>query len=261
MKRRNFIKTTAATALTATSIGTVSAKGQAMPAATQQIYELRVYTLKRGGGLNRLNNYLSSALIPALNRYGCPAVGAFKEMADPEPTKIFLLIPYISMEHFGGVGEFLSEDEEYQKAENDYRMIPQENTVYTRFDTYLMRAFAVMPELEAPKKESRIFEMRTYEGYSEDAVRRKVKMFNEGELPIFLETGLHPVFFGHLLAGPAMPALTYMLHFKDMEERDANWDEFRTHPDWKALSSEEQYANSVSNIIRRFLLPLDFSQV
>lgn len=261
MKRRNFIKTTAATALTATTIGAASAKDQAMPAATQQIYELRVYTLKRGGGRNRLTNYLSSALIPALNRYGCPAVGVFEEMSAPEPTKIYLLIPYISMEHFGGVGEFLSEDEDYQQAEDDYRMIPQENTVYTRFDTYLMRAFAVMPELEAPKKESRIFEFRTYEGYSEDAVRRKVKMFNEGELPIFLKTGLHPVFFGHLLAGPAMPALTYMLHFKDMEERDANWKDFIAHPDWKKMSSMEEYANTVSNIIRQFLVPLDISQV
>lgn len=261
MKRRNFIKTTAATAITATTIGTAAANNAASPVATQQIYELRVYTLKRGGGLNRLTNYLSSALIPALNRYGCPTVGVFKEMSDPEPTKLYVLIPYISMEQFGGVGEFLTEDEEYQKAEETYRMIPQDNTVYTRFDTYLMRAFAVMPELEAPKKETRIFEFRTYEGYSEDAVRRKVKMFNEGELPIFLETGLHPVFFGHLLCGPSMPALTYMLHFKDMEERDANWKAFIDHPDWKALSGEEQYANTVSNIIRRFLLPLDISQV
>ncbi|PHN07346.1 NIPSNAP family protein [Flavilitoribacter nigricans] len=261
MKRRNFIKTTAATAITASTIGTAAASNQSAPVATQQIYELRVYTLKRGGALNRLTSYLSSALIPALNRYGCPTVGVFKEMSAPEPTKIYLLIPYVSMEHFGGVGEFLSEDEDYQQAEKDYRMIPQDNTVYTRFDTWLMRAFSVMPEMKAPKAESRIFELRTYEGYSEDAVRRKVKMFNNGELPIFLETGLHPVFFGHLLSGPEMPALTYMLTFKDMEERDANWKAFIDHPDWKELSGLEEYANSVSNIIRRFLLPLDISQV
>lgn len=261
MKRRNFIKTTAATALTAGSVGTAIAANPSHNLAEQQIYELRIYTMKRGGGLNRLTGYLSNALIPALNRYGCPAVGVFKEMADPEPTKIYLLIPYISMEHFGGVGEFLGEDEQYLEAEKEYRMIPQENTVYTRFDAYLMRAFEVMPELKAPAKEPRIFELRTYEGYSEDAVRRKVKMFNNGELPIFLKTGLHPVFFGHLLSGPAMPALTYMLHFKDMEERNANWKAFIDHPDWKALSGLEEYANSVSNIIREFLLPLDISQI
>lgn len=261
MKRRNFIKTTAATALTATTIGAASAKGQDAPLATQQIYEMRIYTMKRGGGTNRLRDYLSSALIPALNRYGCPAIGVFTEMTAPQPTKIYVLIPYISMEHFGGVGEFLSEDEAYQEAEKDYRMIPQDNTVYTRFDTYLMRAFEAIPEMKVPDQESRIFELRTYEGYSENAVQRKVKMFNEGELPIFLKTGLHPVFFGHLLTGPAMPALTYMLTFKDMEERDANWKDFIDHPDWKKMSSMEEYANTVSNIIRVFLLPHDISQV
>lgn len=261
MKRRNFIKTTAAGALTATAIATATAGNEQAPVADQQIYELRIYTMKRGGSLNRLRQYLSSALIPALNRYGCANIGVFNEMANPEPTKIYVLIPYISMEHFGGVHEFLSGDEDYQTAEETYRMIPVENTIYARFDAYLMRAFEVMPAMKVPKQEERIFEMRTYEGYSEDAVRRKVKMFNNGELPIFQKTGLHPVFFGHLLSGPAMPALTYMLTFKNMEERDANWKAFIDHPEWKELSGLEEYANAVSNIIRVFLLPLDISQV
>jgi hypothetical protein len=52
-----------------------------------------------------------------------------------------------------------------------------------------------------------------------------------------------------------------MLHFKNMEERDANWKAFIDHPDWKKMSSMEEYANTVSNIIRRFLVPLDISQV
>ena len=39
----------------------------------------------------------------------------------------------------------------------------------------------------------------------------------------FYETGLHPVFFGETIIGEKLPQLTYMLTFKDMEERDANW--------------------------------------
>ncbi|MCB0632866.1 MAG: NIPSNAP family protein, partial [Lewinella sp.] len=74
-------------------------------------------------------------------------------------------------------------------------------------------------------------------------------------------TGLHPVFFGQMISGPNMPALTYMIYFKDMEERDANWAKFIDHPDWKTMSSKEEYANSVSEIIRIFLTPLDISQV
>lgn len=263
MKRRKFIQTTAATAtaLGTATLGATAATTTKSGAADNEIYELRVYLMKRGGGLNRLTKYLGDALIPALNRYGCKHIGVFKEMADPEPTKIYVLIPYISMEHFAGVGEFLSGDEAYQTAQMEYQQIPLENTVYDRFDTSLLRAFDAVPQMLTPEKKERIFELRTYQGYSEDAVRRKVKMFNNGEIPIFNATGLHPVFFGHILSGPDMPALTYMIHFKDMAERDANWKQFIDHPDWKAMSAMEEYANSVSNIIRVFLLPLSISQV
>ena len=262
MKRRKFIQTTAAaTALTATGLQAGASTRQQQAMANNEYYEFRVYLMKRGGGLNRLTKYLSDALIPALNRYGCKNVGVFKEMADPEPTKIYMVIPYISMEHFAGVGEFLSSDEAYRTAEMEYQKIPQENTVYERFDTYLLRAFDAVPQMFIPEKKERIFELRTYQGYSEDAVRRKVKMFNDGEIPIFNATGLHPVFFGHIISGPDMPALTYMIQFKDIAEREANWKAFLEHPDWKKMSAMEEYANTVSNIIRVFLLPLEISQV
>ena len=262
MKRRKFIKTTAAaTALTATTISTASAGVNETPVAEQQIYEFRVYHLIWNRGTGALSKYLKEALIPALNRYGCSNVGVFTEMGLSTPPKLYLLIPYKSMDHYAGVSEFLSSDETYRTAQMDYDKIPVDGKIYDRYDTWTMRAFKGIPEMRIPEQKERIFELRTYEGYSEDAVRRKVKMFNNGELPIFDKTGLHSVFFGHLLSGPAMPALTYMLTFKDMEERDANWKKFIDHPEWKAMSGMKEYANTVSNIIRVFLVPMDISQV
>ena len=46
------------------------------------------------------------------------------------------------------------------------------------------------------------------------------------------DTGLRPVFFGETLFGRLMPNLTYMLAFKDMADRDKNWDTFRTSAQW-----------------------------
>ena len=86
-------------------------------------------------------------------------------------------------------------------------------------------------------------------------------MFNDGELSIFEETGLHSVFFGSQVSGPLMPALTYMLAFKDMEERDTNWSAFIDHPEWKRISVLPEYANTVSDIKRTFLKPLAYSQL
>lgn len=261
MKRRNFIKTTAAaTALTASTLSVKATNSNKESVANQQIYELRVYHVVRGR-VNALSEYLSKALIPALNSYGCANVGVFKEMADALPPKIYVLIPYKSMDHYAGANEHLMGNEAYRTAQMDYQKIPIDKKVYNRFDASILRAFQVMPEMKIPEQKERIFEFRTYEGYSEDAVQRKVKMFNEGELPIFNETGLHSVFFGHMISGPAMPALTYMLTFEDMAERDANWKAFIDHPDWKKMSGMEEYKDTVSNIIRVFLLPLEISQV
>jgi hypothetical protein len=55
--------------------------------------------------------------------------------------------------------------------------------------------------------------------------------------------------------------LLYMIWFKNMEERDANWKAFSEDATWKKVLADPQYANTVSNIIRIFLAPMAYSQV
>lgn len=224
----------------------------------RQIYELRVYELTMGS-LRHIEDYLEKALIPALNRHGVPNVGVFRESGKNEPPKIYVLIPYASMADYGRVREALGRDETYRKDSDAYNKLP--NAVYFRYKSSLLEAFAGLPSLVVPPKGDRIFELRIYEGYSDDAVSRKVKMFNEGEIEIFRKTGLNAVFFGETISGPDMPCLQYMLVFRDMEERDKNWQAFIAHPDWAAMSKDPQYANTVSKIIRVFLEPMSISQI
>jgi hypothetical protein len=139
----------------------------------------------------------------------------------------------------------------------EYNKLVPEEALYTRYASSLLLAFDGFPSMKVPDEGDSVFELRTYEGYSEDAVRRKIDMFNRGEIEIFLQTGLDPVFFGEMIAGPYRPCLTYMLGFRDMEERDANWQRFINHPSWKELSAREEYANTVSNIRRKFLKPIE----
>ena len=89
----------------------------------------------------------------------------------------------------------------------------------------------------------------------------RVKMFNDAEISVFYRVKLNPVFFGHMMAGPNVPGIAYMLVFKDMEERDKNWAAFSADTEWKKISQDPQYANTVSNIIRIFMEPLAYSQV
>jgi hypothetical protein len=124
-----------------------------------------------------------------------------------------------------------------------------------------------MPKLEVPAtaadKKPRIFELRTYESHSKKANKKKIEMFNNGEIAIFRRTGLQPVFFGETLIGAKLPNLTYMLTFENMPAHDKNWGAFGSDPEWKKLSATPGYTDPeiVTNISNVFLRPTAYSQV
>lgn len=227
----------------------------------KEYYELRTYSIPFNGSEQALHDYLEDTLLPALNQYGVENIGVFEALGDPTPKQIVLLIPYKDISAYGDVIAALAADTNYLEKRKAYDAVPHNKRVYTRFSSSFYIAFDGLPQIVKPKEGSQLFELRTYEGYSEDAVRRKVKMFNEEEFSIFDATGLHSVFFGEQVSGPMMPALTYMLSFSSMEERDVNWKKFIVHPEWKRVSGLEEYAHSVSDIKRTFLKPLSYSQL
>ncbi|MCB1120442.1 MAG: NIPSNAP family protein, partial [Verrucomicrobiae bacterium] len=82
-----------------------------------------------------------------------------------------------------------------------------------------------------------------------------------GEIDIFRNVGLDPVFFGQSLAGSLMPNLVYMLGFKDMAARDESWQRFSSDPDWAVLRKNTRYADTVSTITDIILSPSPVSQI
>jgi hypothetical protein len=257
MKRRKFLQKTvlASSALATAAVSPAFAQQQ----KEKEVYEWRVYEMNRNQA--PFDNFMSKALIPTLNRLGVKKVGAFFEMSKSEPSKLYLLIPYASFNDYVRINEALKSDKAFIDASAEYTKIPVEQPVYSRYHSSLMTAFDGLPQMIAPASGPRIFELRTYEGYSEDAVRRKIKMFNDEEFVIFNRVKLNPVFFGEVIAGPNLPALTYMITFKNMEERDLAWKAFGGDPDWQRILKDPQYANTVSKIYKTFLEPLPYSQV
>jgi hypothetical protein len=258
MERRSFLKKSAVAAgatITATNLSAAN------PAALEKdFYELKVFQLSGGGGRNQLKKFYTEAVIPLLNARGSK-VGAFNEYSLEDPPKVYLLHAHKSLEdYFASINEMRT-SKTFMDAAKTYIDIPAEKPVFERYETFLADAFDAIPRFKTPDKNRGLFELRTYESYNEDAGIRKVKMFNNEELPLFEKVGLHPVFFGQLIAGRFMPALTYMLWFKDMEERDANWAKFGSSPEWNTMKVKPEYANTVSKVKRVFLTPLDFSQI
>ena len=219
----------------------------------KELYEIRTYELKFGGNRRVLMDHLKNNLGPALERTGVNHYHLFEELGNSDPKKIWVLISYPNTEIYLK-GQNLRSDADFVKASSDYDAAP--SPIYNRYTSWLLHAFTGLPQMMKPIDNATLFELRTYEGYSEDAVRRKIKMFDVEEIELFLKVGLHPVFFGEMIAGPYRPCLTYMLNFKDMDEHDANWKTFLQHPDWNKMKAKEEYANTVSNIRKVFLKPL-----
>ena len=224
-------------------------------------YELRTYTFDSEEQKEATLTYLGTAFIPALNRMNISPVGVFEPLEAGEEVKLYVLITYPTLEDFNNLVEKLAGDEEYKKAATGYLKRPLNEPAYQRINSTFMKAFSSIPIIETPPAGEHIIELRIYESHNEYAGVQKVKMFNEGELDIFYDTGLTPVFFGQSLVGENLPNLTYMLTFKNMEEREEAWKKFRVHPDWLSLKEEEQYLGTVSKVSNWFLKPLSISQL
>jgi hypothetical protein len=258
MERREFL---AGAALTGAAITTLGATAEEKP-VEREYYEHRTYQLLPGDRNGAIHAFLENAAIPAWNRAGIGPVGVFTGVYGGEWTALEVLLPHATLATYEVARATLATDEEFQKAGAAFLDTPPSDPNFVRYETNLMLAFSGMPKLKVPEKKDRIFELRTYESHSEKFAKKKIEMFNEGgEIAIFLETGLTPVFFGETIAGSRMPNLTYMVVFDDMPDHDASWAKFVASDKWKALSGDPQYKDTVSNIHNRILKPTGYSQI
>ncbi|HEV2482101.1 MAG TPA: NIPSNAP family protein [Puia sp.] len=235
----------------------------------REFYSIRVYQLKDSSQESRLDAYLQTALLPALHRLGITAIGVFKAITNDTAAvkKVYLLIPFKSLEEYTNLQASLDKDAAYNTAGAAYIEATYDNPPYLRMESILLQAFPDMPHHAAPKtlqgpKALRIYELRSYEGPTERYFASKVQMFNAGgEIPLFARLGFNAVFYASVLAGSHMPNLMYMTSFDNMASRDQHWKDFGSDPFWKQLVAEPQYQHNVSHVDIVFLHPADYSEL
>ncbi|MDO5524237.1 MAG: NIPSNAP family protein [Bacteroidia bacterium] len=232
----------------------------------REFYQLTVYHYNTGDQEKILDNYLQSALIPALHEMNIPSVGVFKAIANDTSSNktMYVLVPIKSLNTVDEINAKLPENEKFTAAGKEYADVLFHSPAYSRMETILLKAFAFTPEMQLPKLESpkkeRVYELRSYESASEKIFRNKVHMFNEGgEAALFDKLNFNAVFYGEVIAGAKMPNLMYMTTFENQEDRDVHWGKFSVDSDWKQMSSLPEYQNNVSHIDITFLRPADYS--
>ena len=232
----------------------------------REFYQLKTYTLENEKQEEITDGYLRDAYLPALKRMGINNVGVFKVRSNKFTiaNKIYVLIPFKSLDQLYALDIALTKDGSYNLAGESYIKAPHDNAPYQRMESVVLRAFKDMPMMrpsavEGPREE-RIYELRSYESPTEEIFRNKVDMFNAGgEVVLFDELGFNAVFYAEVLSGNKMPNLMYMTTFKNQEIRDDLWKSFGDAPKWKEISSMPKYQNNVSHIDRIFLYPTEYS--
>ncbi len=267
MKRRKFLKDALVVSSAAALTDGLASAAEAADKAPREFYELRLYHLRRGPKQKLFDDFYREAAIPAINRAGLGPIGVFNVATGPDSPTMYVLIPHKSLESFGTINDRVRSDPEYQKAGAAFINSTAADPAYVRVESSLLLAFESMPRIEVPaataEKKPRLFELRTYESHSKKANKKKIEMFNVGEIAIFRRAGLMPVFFGETIIGSKMPNLTYMLVYDDMAAHDRNWGKFGSDPEWHKLSTTPGYTDAeiVSSISNLFLRPATYSQI
>lgn len=256
--RRQFLTTSI---LTAGVGGGACFAQDSEPPFKPDYYEWRTYRMGDASQQSRVLEHLETAAMPSWQRLGIGPVGAFTETGGEASLNVHVLLTYSSPDQFLGERIGLESDGQYTEDAKDYLATGKDDPAYVRLNSTLLVAFTGQPQLSIPRNRPRVLELRTYQSHSESKARRKIEMFNDGEIPIFREAGFETVFFGESLFGGDLPNLKYLLASDDLTANKASWKEFVNHPDWKAMKDLPKYADTVSNIEKVYLTPTRFSDV
>jgi hypothetical protein len=229
------------------------------------ILELRHYSMRNNADqqMQRTTEFIEKHAIPASKRAGLGPTAVFGNLIAPSGPFVLMINTYRSLGAMEEAGEKLAEDKEFARALEGLYAMP--GLPYQRVDTTLLRCPDWMPTLEVPpaRKTPRVFELRTYESNTPATLRKKVKMFGDGEMGIFRRLGMAPVFFGTAVAGGNQPHLSYMLGYDSLAERERLWQAFLADPEWAKMRVTPGLSDAevVSNISSVLLRPLPFSAV
>ena len=232
-----------------------------------QYYEVRSYLLSDGSDTDAIDSYLRDAYLPALGRLGIGPIGVLTNSPNDQSgsSRIVVMIPYDSPDQIATVKKQVAADTEYLAAAQPLLGRDSKNPAYDRIESELLVAMDCMPKLkiesDSLSNADRVYELRVYESPSEHFGDLKVDMFNDGEVPIFLDCGIQPIFIGQGLIGPQTPNLTYLTTYANESDRINAWEAFKVNPAWLVLKEVQKYKGTVSHIDKYILIPKPYSQM
>src|SRR3977135_1854405 len=192
MERRKFLASSlAASALAVTTTGSYAEAAQgAMQGKGREFYQLRRYHLNSGPQRKLCDDFFRDALVPTLNRLAISPIGVFDLSIGPETPSIYVLMPGLSAELLATVETRLGPDAEYGEAGGAFLNAPAKEAPCDGMESSFLQAFEKWPKIVPPAATAargpRVFELRIYEGATDQDHRRQVEMMQSGGAAIFI---------------------------------------------------------------------------
>ena len=106
-----------------------------------------------------------------------------------------------------------------------------------------------------------IYELRVYHAVP-GKLPALLSRFQNQTLRVWAKHGIRQAGFWTTLVGESNQALTYLLAWESMAEREQKWTAFQADPEWQAVRAEtEKDGQIVQNVANQFLAPTAFSSV
>lgn len=246
----------------------MAAVAAACAVSARDIIEIRQYQCSSVEKARTLSALFDVALIPALNRAGFEKVAVLA--APPELNEgktnwqksVFVIASTASFESLVRRDEALAADKGFMEEAAAVFAAPMKDPLFDGLESSVLYAFASCPRVvQVNKNPERVLQLRYYNSYTLERNLKKIAMFETGgEIQVFRDCGMLPVFFGAAVAGGRLPNLTYLLGFENAAAKEAAWNKFKNHPEWLKLKADPQYRDTANKITNIVLTPSKASQ-
>jgi hypothetical protein len=114
---------------------------------------------------------------------------------------------------------------------------------------------------DAMEDKAMIYELRIYHTLP-GKLPALLKRFDEITLKIWERHGIKQAGFWTTLVGGSSTALTYMLQWESLADREKKWDAFQADPEWHTKRAETEKDGPINaRVENSFLAPTSFSSV
>lgn len=269
MKRREFLTVGAATVVGGALAGENMLQAEECVAVQRELIDVRILFTESAEKKNALLSRCGELLIPLCRRIGLGKTGIFsvnlelhegdKNFDSRYENAVFFMTSapcFGKLEAFHEALHTIADSAKRIQTFND-------DALYSEMEATLLRAFPHCPKLEVPNlSPDRVIQFRRYFSPSCDRNRAKRNMFDiRGELTLFKQCGMAPVFFGEMLYGTMTPNISYALSFENDQARRDGWKKFISSPEWKQMSGEAAFKDTATKIRNLFLKPAPASEI